>query len=260
LAGAMPRDRTGARRRVGAADWLMLVLALVSVAMLVYETWGPVTPEQREQILAADLVIIAIFAVEFAFRWARDPKPRTFPLRNWYELLGMIPVAHPAVRGFRLFRIIRIAVILSRFGRAADRAFGDEFTYRLLRRFKSLLVDTLSGAITLRVLEETAQVLEKGTYAQNLADALEARGEEMLALAVEKVKADPEVGAVRHLPFFEPVVAASSRVTQRIAIDLLRDDRMEAILRDIIRANVKQIQAAIERNEAARQLASQPPA
>lgn len=240
----MPRAR-----RVGAADWLMLVLALVSVAMLVYETWGPVTPEQRRQILLADYAIIAVFAIEFAFRWARDDKPRTFPLRYWYEVLGMIPVAHPAIRGFRLFRIVRIAVILSRFGRAADRAFGDEVTARLLRRFKGLIVDTVSGAVTLRVLEETAQVLEKGTYAQNLADALEKRGDEMLALAVEKVKADPEVGAVRHLPFFEDVVRQSSRVTQRIAIDLLRDDRMEAILRDIIRSNVAQIQVAVKQKE-----------
>lgn len=241
------------RRSVGAADWLMLALALLSVAMLVYETWGPVTPEQRAQIFLADYVIIAIFAVEFVFRWVKDDRPRTFPLRYWYEVLGMIPVAHPAIRGFRLFRIVRIVVILSRFGRAADRAFGDEFTYRLLNRFKAVIVDAMSGAITLRVLEETAQVLEKGTYAQNLADALEARGEEMLALAIEKVKADPEVGAVRHLPFFEPVVAASSRVTQRIAIDLLRDDRMEAILRDIIRSNVAQIQAAVQAKELARQ-------
>ncbi|MFA5943245.1 MAG: ion transporter [Candidatus Thermoplasmatota archaeon] len=238
------------KRSVGAVDWLMLVLAIVSVAMLVYETWGPVTPQQRTQILRADLVIIAIFAVEFAFRWIRDDKPRTFPLRNWYELLGMIPVAHPAIRGFRLFRIIRIAVILSRFGRAADRAFGEEFTYRFVRRFQGVVVDAIAGAVTVRVLEETAQVLEKGTYAQNLADALETRGEEMLALAIEKVKADPEVGAVRHLPFFEPVVAASSRVTQRIAIDLLRDDRMEAILRDILRSNVAQIRTAIQRKEA----------
>lgn len=245
---ALPRRRG----RVGALDWLMLVLALVSVAMLVYETWGPVTPEQRRQILLADYAIIAVFALEFAFGWVRDDKPRTFPLRYWYELLGMVPVAHPAIRGFRLFRIVRIAVILSRFGRAADRAFGDEVTARLLRRFKGLIVDTVSGAVTLRVLEETAQVLERGTYAHNLADALEKRGDEMLALAVEKVKADPEVGRVRHLPFFEDLVSTSGRVSQRIVIDLLRDDRMEAILRDIIRSNVAQIQAAVKAKEVAR--------
>lgn len=233
----------------------MLALALVSVGLLLYERWGDPTPEQRDAILALDLAIIAVFAVEFCVRWARDPKPRTFPLRYWYELLGMVPVAHPAVRGFRLFRVVRIAVVLSRFGRAADRAFGEEVTYRLLRRFKSLVVDAVSGAVTLRVLEETAEVLGKGTYARNLADAIERRGGEMLALAVEKVKSDPEVGAVRHLPFFEETVAASSRVTQRIVVDLLRDDRTEAILRDLIRQNVAQIQDAVRRKEDAREAA-----
>jgi voltage-gated potassium channel len=242
--------------RIGVVDWVMLALALVSVAMLVYETWGPVTPEQREQILLADLVIIAIFAIEFTMRWIRDPRPKTFPLRNWYELLGMVPVAHPAVRGFRLFRIIRIVVILSRFGRAADRAFGEEFTYRVVRRFKDIIADAVAGAVTLRVLEETGDVLQKGTYAQNLADALERRGDEMLDIAVEKIKADEKVGAVRHIPFFDQVVMTSARVSQRIVIDLLRDDRMEAIIRDIIRLNVAQIQAAVKQREAGRALAA----
>ena len=191
-----------------------------------------------------------------AMRMTRNSrKPRTAGCATGIMPSSSYQYRRGNVRGFRLFRIIRIAVILSRFGRAADRAFGDEFTYRLLKRFKAVIVDTLSGAVTLRVLEETAQVLEKGTYAQNLADAIEARGDEMLELAVEKVKADPEVGAVRHLPFFEDVVRQSSRVTQRIAVDLLRDDRMEAILRDIIRSNVAQIQAAVKAKEAARETA-----
>ena len=237
------------RAKVKAIDWIMLVLAVVSVAMLVYETWGDPTPEQTRQIILADYVIIGIFAVEFSIRWARDDRPKTFPLRQWYELLGMIPVSHPAVRGFRLFRIVRIAVIMSRFGRAADRAFGEEFTYRVIRRFKNLIVDAISGAVTLRVLGETEQVILKGRYTHNLADAMEARGDEMLQIVVEKLKDDPKVGRIRHMPFFDDVVATSSRVTQRIAIDLLRDPRMDEIVKDIIRQNVEQIKAEVQRKE-----------
>lgn len=237
------------RAKVKAIDWIMLVLAVVSVAMLVYETWGDPTPEQTRQIILADYAIIAIFAIEFSIRWARDDRPKTFPLRQWYELLGMIPVSHPAVRGFRLFRIVRIAVIMSRFGRAADRAFGEEFTYRLIRRFKNLIVDAISGAVTLRVLAETEQVILKGRYTQNLADAMEARGDEMLQIVVEKLKDDPKVGRIRHMPFFDDVVATSSRVTQRIAIDLLRDPRMDEIVKGIIKQNVEQIKAEVQRKE-----------
>jgi voltage-gated potassium channel len=237
--------------RVTAVDWLMLALALVSVGLLVYETWGPVTPQQREQILRADYVIIAIFAIEFAFRWAKDERPRTFPARYWYEVLGMVPVAHPAIRGFRLFRIIRIVVILSRFGRAADRAFGSGFTRRFLLRFKGTIVETVGDAITVKVLDETLAVLQKGDYTRNLADALERHGDDMMAIITEKVKQDPEVGAVRHLPFFEPMVATTSKVTQRILIDLLRDPRMDQMVKDIIRLNVEQIRGEVAKRDAA---------
>ncbi|HET6398564.1 MAG TPA: ion transporter, partial [Candidatus Thermoplasmatota archaeon] len=178
-----------------------------------------------------------------------------FPLRNWYEVLGMIPASAPALRGFRLFRLIRIVVILSRFSRAADRAFGEGFTRRLLGRFKSTIVEVIGDAITVKVLDETMNVLQKGTYTKNLADALERHGPEMQAIIVEKVKADPEVGAVRHLPFFDGMVATSSKVTQRILIDLLRDPRMDQMVKDIIRQNVEQIRAAIQEREDAKEAA-----
>lgn len=234
----------------------MLALAIVSIGLLAYETWGNPTAEQTRQIFLADYVIIGIFAIEFALRWVKDDRPKTFVLRNWYDLLGMIPVAHPAIRGFRLFRIVRIVVLLSRFGRAADRAFGQEFTNRLILRFKDTLADALAGAVTLRVLDETEAVMMKGRYAKNMADAIEQRGNDILEIVVEKVANDPQVGAVRHMPFFEEIVGTSSKVTQRILIDLLRDDRMGDMIRDIIRQNVQQIRADVRAHEAAMEKAA----
>ncbi len=239
-----------AKARVTTIDWIMLALALVSVGMLLYETLGDPNPEQTRQIIMADLVIVAIFAVEFIARWIRADNKRSFPLRNWYEVLGMIPVAHPAVRGFRLFRIIRIVVLLSRFGYAADRAFGDEFTYRFVRRFKGAIVESIGDAVTLRVMDMTLDVLQKGAYAGNMADHLERNGDAMLEIVVDKVKEDPKIGRVRHVPFFDDLVATSSRVTQRLVIDLLRDPRMDQMIKDMIKENVQQIRAAVKQNEA----------
>jgi voltage-gated potassium channel len=239
-----------ARGKIGVIDWLMLLLAVLSVAMLVYETWGNPSAEQTRQILLADYIIIGIFAIEFLLRWARNDWKRSFILRNWYEILGMIPVAHPAIRGFRLFRIVRIAVILSRFGRAADRAFGEEFTYRIVGRFKNIIADAVGGAVTMRVMDETMTVMMKGEFMENMADAIEEHGDEMLDIAVEKVSKDPHLGRVRNVPFFDDIVRTSSRVSQRIVIDLLRDDRMEEMMRAIIAKNVEQIKRSIAEKEA----------
>lgn len=240
------------RAAVTVADWLMLALALLSVAMLVYETWGAPTAEQTRQILLADYVIVGIFAVEFTIRWIKDDRPKTFPLRFWYDLLGMIPISSPAVRGFRLFRIVRIVVILSRFGRAADRAFGEAFTARLVRRFRNVIVEVIGDALTLRVLDMTLDVLRKGQYTENMASHLEAHGDEMLEIIIDRVKNDEKLGRIRHVPFFDDVVATSSRVTQRILIDLLRDPRMDQMVKDIIDQNVSQIREAVREKESLR--------
>ncbi|HLF16823.1 MAG TPA: ion transporter [Candidatus Thermoplasmatota archaeon] len=242
------------RRRVTAVDWLMLVLALVSVGMLAYEAWGSPTPAQSRDILLADYAIVGIFALEFSIRWVKDEKPKTFPLRYWYDLLGMVPVAHPAIRGFRLFRIVRIVVLTSRFGRAADRAFGTGFTRRLLRRFQGVIVETIGDAVTVKVLDETLEVLQKGTYTKNLADALERHGGEVTDLVAGKVKADPALATVRRLPFFDDVVTTASRVTQRVLVETLRDPRMDQMVKDILRENVLQVRAAVMEKEYARQL------
>lgn len=239
-----------ARGRVTPVDWIMLLLAVLSVGMLTYETWGNPTPEQTRQIILADYVIVGIFAIEFTIRWLRSPDPRTFPLRQWYEVIGMIPISSPAVRGFRLFRLIRIVVLLSRFGRAADRAFGEEVTARFVGKSKDLIVETIGDAVTLRVMDMTLDVLQKGRFASNLADHMEARGDEMMDLITQKIAHDPALGRVRHIPFFDDIVATSGRVTQRVLIDLLRDDRMDAMVKDVLRQNVQQMREAVAEKEA----------
>lgn len=241
-----------AKPRVTIIDWVMLALAFVSVGMLAFETWGAPNAAQRDWIYRADYAIIAVFAIEFIVRWVRDDRPKSFPVRNAFDLLAMIPIHHPAVRGLRLFRLVRIAVILGRFGRAADKAFGEEFTYQLVRRFKGVIAEAIADAVTVRVMDMTLEVLQKGEYAKNMADHLEANGQDMMAIIHERVKEDPKIGAVRHVPFFDDIVAASSRVTMRLSIDLLRDPRMDAMIKDIIRQNVEQIRSAVKQNEALR--------
>src|SRR3546814_8519011 len=95
---SMEKSAKPVRRRIAIIDWLMMLLALISVALLGYETWGPVTDAQRQLIVLGDLGFCAIFAVEFIWRWYRQGWQRTFLMRNWYEILGMIPAANPEIR------------------------------------------------------------------------------------------------------------------------------------------------------------------
>ena len=236
-------------RRINPVDWLMLILAIVSVGLLAWETWWDVSDLQRTWVLRADLAICAVFAVEFALRWRVSGWRRDFLWRNWYEILGMIPVAHPAVRGFRLFRVIRIVVLLARLGRAADRAVGDAITRRVLGHFTTAIVDTIKRPITIAVLEEVGQVLTRGHYTRNIANALEENQYELRAMIQEKLKEDPQTGRLTRLPFYDEIVQAVIDTAMRVIEQVLHDPRTDELVADLLRENLDQLRGEI-RNRA----------
>lgn len=236
-------------RRIGPLDWIMLALALLSIGLLSWETWGEVTEAQRQWILRTDVLICAIFAAEFLWRWRADGWKRSYLGRNWYEILGMIPISSPALRGFRLFRVVRILILLGRFGMATDRALGDEFFYRLVKRFKKTIVDSISGAVTVAVLNEVADVLARGTYTENISRALEENQKELRAMILEKLRQDEQTGRFKRLPFYNDIVESVIDAAMRVIEEVLKDPRTDELVADLLRENLTQLRQAIEQKE-----------
>ncbi len=238
-----------ALERIRTIDWIMLVLALISIGLLAYETWGPVTAIERRDIIIADYIICAIFAAEFTWRWRAAGWQRSFLIRNWYEILGMIPVSHPAIRGFRLFRILRIVVLLSRFGSAADRAFGEDFTYLLVNRFRDTIVKSISGAVTVAVLDQVEGVLAKGRYTENISRALAENQVQLRSTIVEKLKQDRQTGRLARLPFYEDIVQSVIDAAMRVIEEVLRDPRTDELVADMLRENLQQLREAVAEHQ-----------
>lgn len=243
------QEMSGAAGRVGPVDWLMLVLALISVGLLAWEMWAEVDEPTRHLIVLADYVICAIFAVEFIWRWRAAGWTGDHVKRNWYEVLGMIPLQEPALRAFRLFRVVRIVLLLARFGRAADRALGDEFTYRLVNRFKNAIVESISSAVTVAVLDEVQEVLVKGHYAHNISRALQENQPQLRAMIVEKLREDPQAGRLARLPFAKDLTLATINAVMRVIEQVLQDPRTDELIADVLRENLQQIRATVQANE-----------
>jgi voltage-gated potassium channel len=237
-----------AARRVGLLDWLMLLLAIVSVGLLAWEMLGNVDEALRRLIFGIDYAICAIFAAEFMWRWHLSGWSGQYVKRNWYEVLGMIPLQHPVLRGFRLFRALRILVLLARFGRAADRALGDEFTYRLVNRFKNVIVESISGAVTVAVLDEVREVLTQGQYARNIARALQENQKELRAMIAEKLQEDSRAARLQRLPFARDLTESIIDVTLRLVEQVLQDPRTDELIADVLRENLDQIRASVDAN------------
>ncbi|MDM4772027.1 ion transporter [Solimonas sp. SE-A11] len=236
-------------RRIRPLDWIMLVLAILSIGLLSWETWGSVTEVQRDWILRTDVLICALFAAEFLWRWREEGWRRAYLGRNWYEILGMIPIASPALRGFRLFRVIRILILLGRFGMAADRALGDDFTYRLVRRVKKAIVGSISSAVTVAVLNEVADVMARGTYTKNISRALEENQNELRAMILEKLREDQQTGRLKRLPFYNDIVESVIDAAMRVIEQVLNDPRTDELVSDMLRENLTQLRTAIEQKD-----------
>jgi hypothetical protein len=224
-------------------DWAMLALAVFSVLLLGYVTFFPHSETIAHVIFVIDTCVCAVFAVEFCWRWRKQRWQRSFVLRNWYEILGMIPIAHPALRSFRL---IRIVVVVIRLIRAADRAFGEQFTYKVVERLSRPIVLAIKKPITVAVLDEVVKVVETGNYPQNLARSLDENREELRAIVTEKMREDRQAGMFRRLPFHDELVESVVDTAMRVILEVLIDPRIDAFFAHVVRENRLQIRRAVQ--------------
>ncbi len=232
--------------RVRAVDWLMVALAIASVLLLAWVWLADPPVETQELVFRIDVGICAVFLVEFLWRWRSVGWGWRFLGRNWFEIVGMIPLSHPALRAFRLLRVI---VLVARLGRAVDRTIGDAVTQRLVNRFLGTVIDVLKKPVTVAVLDEVTAVLQTGRYAQNISRALADNQVELRQMVLDKIKADPAAGRLKRLPFHDEIIGAITDTVIRVVLEMLADPRTDEMISDSLRENLDQIRAAVSANE-----------
>ena len=90
----------------------MLILCCVFLAMLALEYLAPLSEEDREILLKADIIICLFFFTDFLISfWQAPNKLRYMVTWGWLDLLSSIPVA-AATRWSRLARVARILRLL----------------------------------------------------------------------------------------------------------------------------------------------------
>lgn len=228
---------------VHADDWIMFGLAIISVGLPGYLLLSPLPPPNIARwMFYADCAICGVFFLEFLWRWHKRRWRRKFLARNWYELLAMIPIAHAAMVPHRFTMVV---LLLIRIGRAADRAVGEQFTYRLVDTFSEPIVRAIKKPITVAVLDEVVKVLETGNYPENLAKSLTENQTELRAIISEKIAADEQLGKLRHVPFHGEIVQAVIDTAFRVILEVLQDPRIDDFFSSVVRDNREQIRYAV---------------
>jgi len=228
---------------VHADDWILLALAACSVGLPAYLLLNQPAYDIGIRMFYADCSICAVFLLEFLRRWRRRGWARSFLARSWYELLAMVPLAHPAMLGHRF---VVVVLLLVRIGRACDRAVGEQFFYRLAERFSDPIVRAIKKPITVAVLDEVVAVLETGNYPENLAKSLTENKTELRLIISEKLAEDPQLGRLKLLPYYNDIVHTVVDAVFRVVLEVLQDPRIDAFFSSVVRDNRIQIRRAVQ--------------
>jgi hypothetical protein len=227
---------------VHADDWIMLLLAVLSVGLLGYVVLSPPSHAVGIWLFYIDCAAAGIFLLEFLWRWRRRGWDKKFLVRNWYEFFAMLPVAHPALTSHHF---IITVLLLVRIGRAADRAVGEQFTYRLVDKLAEPIVHAIKKPVTVAVLDEVVKVLETGNYPDNLAKSLSENKEELRHIISEKVTEDHQLGVLKRLPFHDEIVHGVVDACFRVVLEVLQDPRIDDFFSSVVRDNREQIRRAV---------------
>jgi voltage-gated potassium channel len=229
---------------VHADDWVMFALAVVSVGLPVYLLLTPQTGGDGQWFFIVDCVVCGIFLLHFLWRWRKVGWRAAFIARNWYEVFAMIPIAHPNF--VAQHHVLVVLLLLIRIGRGADRAVGEQFTYRLVDKLSEPIVRAIKKPITVAVLDEVVKVLETGNYPENLAKSLNENKVELRSIITEKLSEDPQLGRLRRLPFHDEIVHAAVDTSFRVLLEVLLDPRIDDFFSSVVRENREQIRRAVE--------------
>lgn len=136
-----------------------------------------------------DLPFLALFWIEFVVRWVLAMRRKTharwffFPIFNWYDLLGLIPV-----KQLRLFRLLRVASIYMRLRQSELSRVGKDVVSRAVAYVSNIVTEEISDMVSLRILNEYQEEIRDKTHLRIFKQTVATRREEIVRVVVNQLR------------------------------------------------------------------------
>jgi hypothetical protein len=142
-----------------------------------------------------DLPFLILFWIEFIARWYLALRRRThakwffFPIFNWYDVLGLIPLG-----AFRIFRLLRAVSMYMRLRRSELTNVGQDIFSRTVAYVSNIITEEVADRVALRILSELHEEISDGTHTRIVRSTVEPRLDEVrqvLASQIRTILTDP---------------------------------------------------------------------
>jgi len=235
---------------VTARDWILLSLALVDVLLLVArDVYGGFLPSPADQaIVGVDLAILAIFAVEFLWELSHASKKIAYVRNHWYEVVGMIPIAHWGVRVFRFVRLVRMYVVW-RYPeeRQPDRDWSYALVRGLIVHYRNVLLEEITDPIVLASLDVIEEPLTRARHAEALGNSLREREEEIETIVQQHVANTKGLSHLAGTRYGQRLVRSITLATLEATVHTLESDELNEVVSASIQDVLDEVRGQVRR-------------
>jgi hypothetical protein len=237
---------------VTGGDWVLLALAAIDILLLVardvYAEFLPGIVETA--IIAVDLGILAIFAIEFLLE-AKQASNRLAYVRNhWYEVVGMIPIAHWGVRIFRLVRMLRIYVV-KRYPleEAPERDWSYALVRGLIMHYKSVLVEEITDPIVVTSIDMLHGPMTRARWAGAVGDSLEDHRENIHIIVEDNLEQDRRLASMLRTRTGQRIVHQVTDATLDSVIHTLESDELNEVIGESVGEILEELKERVKEKE-----------
>jgi hypothetical protein len=110
------------RQRLNPWDWLVLVVAVVSLLLVMLETFLHIPPGVLSVLRTVDTLSCVVFLADVFVRWRREKYAANYWRWAWIDVLASIPFepAFRSLQAIRIYRFIRLVRVLKKLSTLTD--------------------------------------------------------------------------------------------------------------------------------------------
>src|SRR5262249_53848183 len=135
-------------------------------------------------------------------------------------------------RGFRLFRIVHILILKSRFIRATNRGFGEMAFEHAVRKYRDVLVSVIGDTILVRSLDTIQPSLVRARISERIGAAMEANRDSICRLVRQQVEALPGTSVLLRVARLRDIVGNIEAAAVDVVITTLKSPDMNRVVQD----------------------------
>ena len=143
------------RQRLNPWDWLVLVVAVVSLLLVLLETFLHVPPGVLSLLRTVDTLSCVIFLIDVFVRWKRERWSVNYWRWAWLDVIASIPFepAFRSLQAIRIYRFIRLIRVLKKLSTLTS---GTSLNEKLLARPGVAFVMVLFSTMLMVEVERSA--------------------------------------------------------------------------------------------------------